>query len=206
MPNDGLVSHPDGVSRCWWPGADPLYVAYHDQEWGRPVTDEHLLFEHLCLEVFQAGLSWITILRKREAFRRAFAGFDPAKIAAFGPQDVVRLMDDVGIVRNRRKIDATIANARCFVDLRREGETLATLMWRFEPRRATAPTTIADLPATSPESHALSRELKQRGWTFVGPTGVYACMQAVGIVNDHLAACALRGECLAARARIAVPV
>jgi len=201
MDDPSLIPHADGRTRCWWPGTDPLYVRYHDREWGRPVLDDRLLFEHLCLEIFQAGLSWITILRKRDAFRRAFAGFEPAALAAFGDADVERLLGDAGIVRNRKKIEAVIGNARRCLDLQAEAGSLAAFLWRFEPKDPPVPTTRADLRATSPESHALARALKQRGWSFVGPTGAYACLQAVGIVNDHRAGCALRGECLAERAR-----
>ncbi|HET8758382.1 MAG TPA: DNA-3-methyladenine glycosylase I [Solirubrobacteraceae bacterium] len=177
--NDGLV---DG--RCWWGSSTPEYVAYHDEEWGRPVHDSRALFEKLSLEAFQSGLSWITILRKRENFRAAFAGFDVAKVAAFGPGDVARLMADEGIVRNRQKIDATIANARAAVDL-----DLAELVWSFAPAARPRPRTPADVPALTPESTALAKELKKRGFRFLGPTTVYAMMQACGLVDDHIAGC-----------------
>jgi len=176
-------------ARCW-PTSDPLYVAYHDEEWGRPVRDEHRLLERLCLEGFQSGLSWLTILRKRERFRAAFRGFDPEQVARFGDADVERLMADAGIVRNRAKILATIANARATAALHDAGETLDALLWSFAPpagRRA--PRTLQEMPATTPESKALARELKRRGFRFVGPTTAYALMQATGIVNDHLVDC-----------------
>jgi DNA-3-methyladenine glycosylase I len=178
--------------RCW-PTTDPLYIAYHDEEWGRPVRDDRLLLERLCLEGFQSGLSWITILRKREAFRAAFAGFDPVAIAAFGDEDVERLLGDAGIVRNRAKIEATIANARATLALRQAGETLTALLWSFAPATpAPAPAALAEMPAVTPESRALARELKRRGFRFVGPTTAYALMQATGIVNDHVAGCIVR--------------
>ena len=178
--------------RCW-PMSDPLYIAYHDEEWGRPVRDEQRLLERLCLEGFQSGLSWLTILRKRESFRAAFAGFDPERVARFGADDVERLMADAGIVRNRAKIEATIANARATAALHEAGETLdrAAVVVRAGGRsRRRAP--CADMPATTPESKALARELKRRGFRFVGPTTAYALMQATGIVNDHVADCIVR--------------
>jgi DNA-3-methyladenine glycosylase I len=179
--------------RCW-ETSDPLYLAYHDEEWGRPVRDERLLLERLCLEGFQSGLSWLTILRKRENFRAAFCGFDPAQVARFGDGDVERLMADAGIVRNRAKIEATIANARATAALHDAGETLRALLWSFAPPApAPAPASLQDMPATTPESTALARELKRRGFRFVGPTTAYALMQATGIVNDHLARCIVRG-------------
>jgi DNA-3-methyladenine glycosylase I len=179
--------------RCW-ETSDPLYNAYHDEEWGRPVREEHLLLERLCLEGFQSGLSWLTILRKRENFRAAFHGFEPERVARFDDDDVARLMADAGIVRNRAKIEATIANARATAALHEAGETLAALLWSFAPQTSTAaPATLQDMPATTPESKALARELKRRGFRFVGPTTAYALMQATGIVNDHLARCFVRG-------------
>jgi DNA-3-methyladenine glycosylase I len=181
------------VRRCWWGTAAPEYLRYHDEEWGRPVVDDDRLFERLCLEGFQSGLSWLTILRKREAFRAAFAGFEIAEVARFGARDVRRLMADEGIVRNRRKIDATIQNARAAVRLQEEDGPLAALLWSFRPSRRRAPRKLTDLPAVTPESTALSRELKGRGFGFVGPTTAYALMQACGIVNDHLVGCAVRG-------------
>ncbi len=186
--------------RCW-PTTDPLYIAYHDDEWGRPVLDDAKLLERLCLEAFQAGLAWITILRKRESFRAAFAGFDAHAIARFGDDDVQRLMGDAGIVRNRAKIDATIANARATVQLQEAGETLRELLWSFAPEPAPpAPATLADMPASTPQSKALARELKRRGFRFVGPTTAYALMQATGIVNDHVAGCIVREAVEAERA------
>ena len=186
--------------RCW-PTTDPLYIAYHDEEWGRPVRDDRLLLERLVLEGFQSGLAWITILRKRENFRAAFAGFHPDAIAAFGDEDVQRLMADAGIVRNRAKIEATIANARATVALHEAGETLTDLLWSFAPDPdPPPPASLADMPATTPESKALARELKRRGFRFVGPTTAYALMQATGIVNDHVAGCIVRDAVQAERA------
>ena len=181
--------------RCSWAtGAE--YLAYHDEEWGRAVVDEDALFERLCLEGFQAGLSWLTILRKRDAFRAAFSGFSVDAVARFGARDVRRLMADAGIVRNRAKIDATIGNARATVALHDAGETLSALVWSAAPTgRRRAPRGIGDVPATTPESEALSRGLKKRGFRFVGPTTVYAGMQACGIVNDHVLGCVARGAC-----------
>jgi DNA-3-methyladenine glycosylase I len=178
--------------RCF--GADdPLYRAYHDDEWGRPVRDERGLFERISLEAFQSGLSWLTILRKREAFRAAFAGFDPDAVARFGDGDVARLLVDAGIVRNRLKVAATIANARATVALRDAGTPLQQVVWAHAPvpRRA-APRCWADVPALTPESTALAKELKRHGFRFVGPTTAYAAMQACGLVNDHLAGCVAR--------------
>jgi DNA-3-methyladenine glycosylase I len=189
------------MSRCFGDG-DPLYERYHDEEWGRPVTDERGLFERMSLEAFQSGLSWATILRKREHFRAAFADFDPEAVARFGDDDVARLLADAGIVRNRAKIEATIANARATVALHDAGETLRELLWSFAPERpAPAPRALADLPAATPESTALARELKRRGFRFVGPTTAYALMQACGIVDDHIAACFVREDVERARAQ-----
>ncbi len=173
-------------TRCGWAGSAPEYVAYHDDEWGRPLRGVTAMFERLSLEGFQSGLSWIVILRKRPAFRAAFAGFDPAAVAAFGPADVERLLADAGIVRNRAKIDATIDNARRVLDL---DVALDELLWSFAPAEHRRPTGIADVPATSPESTAMARELKRRGLRFVGPTTCYALMQAVGLVDDHISVC-----------------
>lgn len=180
--------------RCPWPGVgtgrpDPLYVAYHDEEWGRPVRDEVRLFEKLSLEAFQSGLAWITILRKRDTFRSAFAGFAPERVAAFDDRDVTRLMDDPGIVRNRRKVEATIGNARVLLASDR---TLTDLVWGHQPALRAAPRTFDEVPAVVPESTALARELRRRGFRFVGPTTMYALMQACGLVNDHLADCWVR--------------
>jgi DNA-3-methyladenine glycosylase I len=178
-------------TRCWT-SKDPLYNEYHDEEWGRPVTDERGLLERLCLEGFQSGLSWLTILRKRESFRAAFANFDPERVARYGKRDVDRLLGDAGIVRHRGKIEATIANARGTLALREAGTPLHELVWehRAKPRRAVK--SIWDLPNTTPESVALSKQLKKAGFRFVGPTTVYAAMQACGIVNDHIAGCHVR--------------
>ena len=181
-------------TRCW-STTDELYLAYHDEEWGRPVTDERGLLERLCLEGFQSGLSWLTILRKRENFRAAFAGFDPEAVARFGARDVTRLLKDAGIVRHRGKIEAAIANARGTLTLREAGTPLEELVWRHRPqRRRAAPKSFKDVAATTPESAALSKELKRAGFRFVGPTTVYAAMQACGIVNDHLATCFVRTQ------------
>jgi DNA-3-methyladenine glycosylase I len=181
-------------NRCWTT-SDPLYLVYHDEEWGRPVTDERGLLERFCLEGFQSGLSWLTILRKRENFRAAFAGFDPETVAKFGARDVTRLLKDAGIVRHRGKIEAAIANARGTLTLREAGTPLEELVWRHRPqRRRAAPKSFKDLAATTPESAALSKELKRAGFRFVGPTTVYAAMQACGIVNDHLATCFVRRQ------------
>jgi DNA-3-methyladenine glycosylase I len=184
--------------RCW-PATDPLYVAYHDEEWGRPVTDERGLYERLCLEGFQSGLSWLTILRKRENFRHAFAGFEPDAVARFGERDVKRLLADAGIVRHRGKIEATIANARGVLKLRESGTPLQELVWSFAPENYTTPQTTADWFAQTAESQALSKRLKTAGFRFVGPTTVWAAMQACGIVNDHLATCWVRDEVERAR-------
>jgi DNA-3-methyladenine glycosylase I len=187
--------------RCW-PTRDPLYIAYHDEEWGRPVREEHLLLERVCLEGFQSGLSWLTILRKRENFRAAFEDFRPEALARFGHEDVERLIGDAGIVRNRAKIEATIANARATVALHDDGETLRGLLWSFAPAAPPpAPRALADLPATTPESEALARELRRRGFRFVGPTTAYAAMQACGVVDDHLAGCFVRDAVEAERRR-----
>ena len=188
--------------RCW-PTTDPLYIAYHDDEWGRPVRDDARLLERLVLEGFQSGLAWITILRKRESFRAAFAGFDAHAIARFDDDDVLRLMADAGIVRNRAKIEATIANARATLALHDAGETLDALLWSFAPDPpGEAPRSLAEMPASTPQSMALARELKRRGFRFVGPTTAYALMQATGIVNDHLADCIVRADVEAQRAAV----
>ena len=179
--------------RCW-SSADPAYVDYHDHEWGRPVTDERGLYERLCLEGFQSGLSWLTILRKRAAFRAAFAGFEPEAVAEFGPADVERLLGDAGIVRHRGKIEAAIGNARATLALREAGTPLPELVWSHRPADGRAPRTPADWRATTPESEALSKRLRAAGFRFVGPTTVYATMQACGVVNDHLADCIVREE------------
>lgn len=200
-----MVRGTDGVRRCAWGASTADYVSYHDDEWGRPVADEVRIFEKLCLEGFQSGLSWLTILRKREGFRSAFAGFVPEVVAAFGPREVDRLLGDAGIVRHRGKIEATVANARATCELRDAGGSLAELFWAHEPRRARAPRRMSDLAATTPESVALSKQLKSLGFRFVGPTTVYAAMQAIGVVNDHLVGCAARAACTAARRELARP-
>lgn len=199
--SDGLVRHDDGRVRCWWCGTDPAYVAYHDDEWGRPVHDDTRLFEKLCLEGFQAGLSWLTILRKRPAFRVAFADFDPEVVARFDEHDVDRLVADAAIVRHRGKIHAVLANARATNDLVAAGGSLDALVWDFAPDSHRAPATIDDVPTTIPEAVALAGELKRRGFRFVGPTTVYAFMQSMGLVDDHLRGCAMRGAGTAAADR-----
>jgi DNA-3-methyladenine glycosylase I len=182
------VSEP---KRCWTT-TDPAYNAYHDEEWGRPVIDERGLLERFCLEGFQSGLSWLTILRKRENFRAAFADFDPERVARFGERDVKRLLGDAGIVRHRGKIEAAIANARGTLTLREQGTPLNELVWSHRPRQHRPPRGNGDWPSTTPESVALSKALKRAGFRFVGPTTVYAAMQACGVVNDHLADCFVR--------------
>ena len=207
---DGLVEGEDGIARCWWGGGTDLeYRAYHDDEWGLPVTDDVRLFEKLTLEGFQAGLSWLTILRKREAFRQAFAGFDFRRVARFGPRDVDRLLSDASIVRHRGKIESAINNARRTEALVDEAGSLAAFIWRFEPPDAARPRRItrgalSDLSQTD-ESRTLAKELRRRGWTFVGPTTVYAFMQAMGLVDDHLDGCASRPRVEAARAALTRP-
>ena len=205
----GLFTGADGLARCNWCQASPAYRHYHDHEWGLPVTDERRLFEKICLEGFQAGLSWLTILNKREAFRAGFANFDAEQVAHFGEQEVARLLADVCIVRHRGKIESTINNARRVIDLRQEFGSLAAYAWRFEPVAASRPKrmTLAALKAmsNSPESVAMSKDLKKRGWSFVGPTTVYAFMQAMGLVNDHVEGCHVRGGALQARAGMTVP-
>jgi DNA-3-methyladenine glycosylase I len=182
----------DGRRRCSWGESTPDYLAYHDEEWGRPVTDDRGIYERLVLEGFQSGLSWLTILRKREGFRAAFADFEIERVARFGKRDVNRLLGDAGIVRHRGKIEAAIANAKAAAALE---VPLAELVWSFAPSgRRRAPRTLGDLPALTPESTALSKELKRRGFRFVGPTTAYAAMQACGLVNDHLAGCWVRPE------------
>jgi DNA-3-methyladenine glycosylase I len=179
--------------RCWTTN-DAAYNAYHDDEWGRPVTDERGLLERLCLEGFQSGLSWLTILRKRDNFRSAFAGFEPEAVARFGESDVQRLIADAGIVRHRGKIEAAIANARGTLALREQGTPLGELVWAHRPKNQRAPRTLSELPPSTPESVLLSKELKRAGFRFVGPTTVYAAMQACGVVNDHLATCHVRAS------------
>jgi DNA-3-methyladenine glycosylase I len=196
MSTPGLVEGPDGRPRCWWGDGTDDYRLYHDTEWGRPVADDHRLFEKICLEGFQSGLSWLTILRKREAFRKAFAGFDYEKVARFTPARVEALLVTAGIVRHRGKIESTINNARRARELAREHGSLAAYFWSWEPdvgsRPARLERAVLMTMSTTPASTALSKDLKQRGWSFVGPTTVYAFMQAMGLVNDHLEGCAAR--------------
>ena len=199
----------DGLARCAWCQATPAYRHYHDHEWGFAVTDDRRLFEKLCLEGFQSGLSWLTILNKRENFRRAFDGFDAERIARYGARDVERLLGDTGIVRHRGKIESTVNNARRVLELRREFGSLAAYAWQHEPAPESRPKrlTWAVLKAmsTSPESIAMSKDLKKRGWSFVGPTTVYAFMQAMGLVNDHVEGCSVREAALRARRELMVP-
>ncbi|MEA2319873.1 MAG: DNA-3-methyladenine glycosylase [Solirubrobacteraceae bacterium] len=187
MP-ESVVLGDDGVARCAWGDSTPEYREYHDHEWGRPVTDDRRLFEKLCLEGFQSGLSWLTILRKREAFRRAFADFDFAQVARYTERDVERLLGDASIIRHRGKIEATINNAQRALELVEAEGSLAAFVWRFEPEAARD----VSRPSETAESRALAKELKRRGWRFVGPTTVYAFMQAMGLVNDHLEGCDAR--------------
>jgi len=193
------IRHPDGKLRCPWPGHDAAYVAYHDEEWGLPEFDSRALFEKLVLDGFQAGLSWISILRKRENFRRAFAGFDPVRIASFDEARIEALMKDEGIIRNRAKISGAIASARAYLDIE-GGQGFAAYLWAFVDGRPTLNTfrTLEEVPAKTPTSQKLARDLKQRGFKFCGPTIVYAFMQAVGMVNDHLVECYCHESCQAA--------
>ena len=195
--------------RCSWCDGSPLYAHYHDHEWGFPVVDDVRLFEKICLEGFQAGLSWLTILRKREAFRAAFAGFDPARVARFDQADVQRLLGDAGIVRHRGKIEAAIGNAARALELQREFGSIAAYVWRFEPERSSRPRRLTPevlrTMTTSAEAMALSKDLKRRGWRFVGPTTMYAFMQAMGLVNDHQHDCHVRQRALDARAALTPP-
>jgi DNA-3-methyladenine glycosylase I len=191
-----VVAGADGVNRCWWGLGDDQYELYHDTEWGFPQGDDHRLFEKICLEGFQSGLSWLTILRKRDKFRSAFSGFDPMIVAGFDESDVERLLGDAGIVRHRGKIEATINNAARAIEVMDEYGSLAAYFWSFEPERGEPPTEIA---ATTEVSVALSKDLKKRGWKFVGPTTAYAFMQAMGLVNDHLGGCFVREDVEEAR-------
>ncbi|MCA0212615.1 MAG: DNA-3-methyladenine glycosylase I [Proteobacteria bacterium] len=206
---DGLYTDDDHIARCTWCQATPLYRDYHDSEWGFPVADDRRLFEKICLEGFQSGLSWLTILNKREAFRKGFANFDAARVARFGAKDVERLVNDAGIVRHRGKIESTINNAQRALALRDEFGSLAAYFWRHEPDAKSRPRRITREAlraiTTSPESVAISKDLKKRGWSFVGPTTVYAFMQAMGLVNDHYEGCATRDKALAARAAFKRP-
>ncbi|RYG13794.1 MAG: DNA-3-methyladenine glycosylase I [Burkholderiales bacterium] len=199
----------DGRPRCAWCRATPLYRAYHDSEWGFPVADDRRLFEKVCLEGFQSGLSWLTILNKREAFRKGFANFEVDKVAMFKDKDIERLLEDAGIVRHRGKIASTINNAQRAIALREEFGSLAAYFWRMEPQPSSRPKKMNRAAlmamATSPESVALSKDLRKRGWSFVGPTTLYAFMQAMGLVNDHIEGCASRDAALAARANFELP-
>jgi len=206
---EGLARGEDGVVRCSWAGSDPLYLRYHDREWGFPVDEDRRLFEKICLEGFQAGLSWLTILRKRENFRAAFRGFEPRAVARFGARDVSRLLADKGIVRHRGKIESTINNARRARELADERGSLAAFFWSFEPPASDRPKRLSwpvllRMPKTG-ASVALSKALKQRGWSFVGPTTAYAFMQAMGLVNDHIEGCAIRERAERARTRFRRP-
>jgi DNA-3-methyladenine glycosylase I len=202
---DSVVVGEDGRARCPWRGTGD-YRAYHDEEWGRPVIEESRLLEKLCLEGFQSGLSWLTILRKRPAFRAAFAGFQAGVLAGFGPADVERLLNDAAIVRHRGKIEATLANARAVVALAETGGSLATLLWSHEPEPPSVPPRcLQDLPSATPESAALAKELRRRGFRFLGPTTVYAAMQACGLVNDHLVDCFVWAEVEAERQALVRP-
>ena len=197
------------IPRCWWAGPSAEYLCYHDTEWGMPVTDDQRLFEKICLEGFQAGLSWLTILRKRENFRRAFLDFDHEQVARFTTKSVDRLLKDPGIVRHRGKIEAAINNAKRARELVSEHGSLGAYLWRFEPRSEARPHGLTEEQlrqmTTSPESIALSKDLKRRGWKFVGPTTMYAFMQAMGLVNDHVEGCIARPKALAARAKLRLP-
>lgn len=195
--SEGLVLHADGHARCWWCGTDPLYVTYHDTEWGVPERDGRALYEKLILDGFQAGLSWITILRKRDAFRRAFADFEPEQIARFTEAHVEALMLDAGIVRNRAKIDAAIGNAAAFIAIQAEFGSFAAYQWRFSDGRVVQGErrTLADVPATTPLAEAMAKDLRRRGFRFLGPTVIYAHLQATGVVNDHLLDCFRHDAC-----------
>jgi DNA-3-methyladenine glycosylase I len=203
----GVVEGDDGFRRCGWSVSAPDYVAYHDDEWGRPVTDDVRLYEKICLEGFQSGLSWLTILRKREGFRRAFAGFDPDVVAGFGPADVDRLLADAAIVRHRGKIEATIANAAATLRAQEAHGSLAALVWSFEPPRRgrPVPKRLGELTSTTAESTALAKALRKLGFRFVGPTTAYAAMESLGVVNDHLAGCHARAACDDEREALRLP-
>lgn len=200
-----LIPGEDGLSRCAWGAANAATRAYHDEEWGRPGAEARYVLEIVCLEGFQAGLSWQTILNKRAAFRCAFANFEARALARFGEDDVARLMSDAGIVRHRAKIEATIANAKAALALERAGDSLAALIWRFAPSPAEAPARLGDVPAATPASRACSAALRAAGFSFVGQTTIYAAMQALGVVNDHLAGCSARAGAEAARAAFVPP-
>ena len=210
-PANGLTKASDGLARCFW-GAEPdIYLAYHDEEWGHPVTDDFRLFEKICLEGFQSGLSWLTILKKRENFRKAFRDFDFHRVAKFGDKDIARLLGDAGIVRHRGKIESTINNAKRAAEMKDEFGSLAAYFWKWEPDAKSRPKKITfsvmreELGLTA-ESKALSKDLKKRGWSFVGPTTAYAFMQAMGLINDHLEGCVLRKEIEKKRSAFQRPV
>ena len=207
---EGLTKGNDGLCRCWWHGGQEDYVIYHDQEWGRPVNDDRQLFEKICLESFQVGLSWLTILRKRESFRSSMANFDCARLAEFGESDIARLLENADIIRNRKKIESAINNARRALELKSEFGSLAAYFWRFEPTDSERPArmtkaALSAMPSTE-RSSDLSKDLKKRGWSFVGPTTVYAFMQAMGMVNDHLEGCFRREEIEEERRRFVRPM
>ena len=204
-PSAALLAGPDGKPRCWWAVGSAEYLEYHDAEWGRPVVADDALFERLCLEAFQTGLSWLTILRKRDAFRDAFHGFRIDQVADLGEEEVDRLVRDERIVRNRRKIEAAVANARAAKRTLEQGGSLSALIWSFAPDRPRPPRRRGDVPSVTPESAALARELKRRGFQFVGPTTAYALMQACGIVNDHIDGCVVRDAVERERAALRVP-
>lgn len=206
---DGLVTGEDGCNRCWWPGAKEDYLAYHDREWGVPVSDDKRLFEKICLEGFQSGLSWLTILRKRENFRAAFAGFDFEKVSQYKTEDIDRLMQNKGIVRYRRKIESVVNNAGRACELAEEFGSLAAYFWQYEPGASARPErcdyeTLMTLSKTA-ESTAMSKDLKKRGWSFVGPTTAYAFMQSIGMVNDHVEGCEWRDHTKKLRQRFKRP-
>ncbi len=208
-PPAGITVGKDGLARCWWCGDDPVYRRYHDEEWGRPAAGDRPLFEKLCLEGFQSGLSWLTILRKRENFRKAFKDFEIDTVARFTAGSVDRLLADTGIVRNRAKIEATIKNARRCRELNEEFGSLAAFVWRFEPEPSSRPVVVDHAAlmqlSQSPESIAMSKDLRRRAWSFVGPTTVYSFMQAMGLVNDHLEGCHVRARVERERARFCRP-
>jgi len=200
------VTGDDGHKRCWWCDGDADYQRYHDQEWGIPVTHDQGLFEKVCLEGFQCGLSWLTILRRREAFREAFHHFDYARVARMNSRDVAGLLNDDSIIRHRGKIEATIANAKLAIETIQQHGSLAAFFWQFEPRKHTSPKTRGDVVATTDESARMSRELKRQGWKFVGPTTCYALMQAMGMVNDHLAGCDFHANVERLRSKLDRPI
>jgi DNA-3-methyladenine glycosylase I len=201
----GMTDDPHQGERCGWAGSDPIYIQYHDGEWGRPVVDDNRLFEKLCLEGFQSGLSWLTILKKRERFRQVFHGFDIDRVALMNEADVERLVLDAGIIRHRGKITSVLNNARRAQEVRKEFGSLAHYLWRFEPHAQRPPASLAQIPAQTEVSKALSKDLRKRGWSFVGPTTCYAFMQAMGMVNDHVDGCFCQGESAALRGQLQRP-